>query len=60
MPFYLKVVSSQKEEGSRVDSIDRNWYGAGHSFFSGISCRLLICMFPLCIVQFIGHMKKIG
>ena len=34
--------------------------GAGHSFFSGISCRLLICVFPfpLAKAKFIGERKK--
>jgi len=34
--------------------------GAGHSFFSGFSCRLLICVFPfpLAKAKFIGEEKK--
>ena len=47
------------ENGINRQIIERH-FGAGHSFSSGISCRLYICIFPFppCIVQCIGKMKK--
>ena len=45
--IYLKVVCNEKEGGKEVVSIDRYWSGtvALGIFFSGFSCRLLICIF---------------